>query len=126
MTTYRRETLEERAGELKSYRITGDLIDETGNPLPPGNLSALTLKLFDENTEAIINGVNGLSILNVDRGNVNAAGKFTLDLLPADNPILNPDVLEEAHIAFVEWTFAGTKKGGIEIEFFVFNYVKLP
>jgi hypothetical protein len=125
--SYRRETLEERAAELKSYRIRGDLIDEAGAPLAPGNLTSLTLKLFDENTKTIINGVNGLSILNVDRGNVDGAGHFTLLLKPDDSPILNDALAEEAHIAFVEWGFAAnTKKGGIEIGFYVWNFVKLP
>jgi hypothetical protein len=125
--SYRRETLEERAAELKTYRIKGDLIDEAGDPLAPGNLTSLTLRLFDENTKAILNSVNGISILNVDRGSVDGQGKFTLTLRPDDSPIVNDSLLEEAHIAFVEWGFAtGSKKGGIEIEFFVWNFVKLP
>jgi hypothetical protein len=125
--SYRRETLEERAAELKTYRIRGDLIDEAGDPLAPGNITSLTLRLFDENTKAIINGVDGISILNVDRGSVDGNGKFTLILRPDDSPILNDHLLEEAHIAFIEWVFAtGSKKGGIEIGFYVFNFVKLP
>src|SRR5262245_9276042 len=125
--SYRRETLEERAAELKTYRIRGDLIDEAGDPLAPGNLTSLTLRLFDETTATILNGVNGTNILNADRGNVDGNGHFTLLLQPDDSPILNDRLLEEAHIAFVEWTFAaGQKRGGIEIEFFVWNFVKLP
>lgn len=121
-----RQRLSRVARELKTYRITGVFTKDDGTPLTAAVLTAITLKLFDEKTGAIINSVNGTNILNTDRGTVDANGNFVCTLLPADNPIIDDTLVVESHIAFFEWEYGGTKKGGIEVEFRVRNFVKAP
>jgi len=120
----RRFHLREHAGELDTYLITGILKDETATPVPAQTLNTLRLTLFNDADGSIINGVSAQDILNIDRGTVDMAGNFACLLTPNDNVILGTE-LEELHVAFFDWTYAGgVKRGSQEVEFLVHNFVK--
>lgn len=117
----------EPARELKTFRIAGVLKDETGAAVPAASLSTLKLTLFNAVDGAIINAVAAVNILNADRGTVDVNGNMICTLAPTDSPILGAGANEEKHVAFFEWTYAGgSKAGGVECEFLVCNFVKLP
>ena len=120
-----RFVLRERVREESTYRITGVFRDEFGAAIPGAALSTLHLWLFNEHDGQIINSVDDIDILNVDRGVVDVNGVLTLILEPDDNVILG-DELEEEHIAFLRWTYAGgTRAGGQEIALFVRDFEKV-
>lgn len=121
-----RQPLSRIARELKTYRIRGTFKKDDGSVLTAAELTALTLKLFNEATGAFIIGPTGQSILNTDRGTVDANGVLVCTFLPADNPIIDDTLTNETHVAFFEWEYGGTKKGGIEVAYKVRNFVKAP
>lgn len=122
-----RQLLETRARELKTFRITGAFKDEAGLQVPLAGFTTLTLTLFNDSDKAVINSVNNADILNTGRGVVDASGNLVCTLLPADNPIMLAGVFEELHVAFFQWTYVGgTKAGGAEVAFYVYNFGKLP
>jgi hypothetical protein len=122
-----RTPLSEPAVEKSSYRITATITDESGAALPAASLTTLVLTLYAlDAAQTIVNGVNAANILNSGRGAVDAAGKLTLTLLPADNVLIDPTQSSEIHVALVEWTWAaGLKAGKHEVQFTVVNLAKV-
>ncbi len=120
----RRIRLSERAGELNTYRIAGVFKDEANAPIPSSALGSLKLTLFNADDATIINGVDQVQILNAGRGSVDAGANLICTLLPQDNVIVG-NAIEELHVAFFDWEWAsGAKRGSVEVEFFVRNFVK--
>jgi hypothetical protein len=58
--------------------------DEDGTPVPGSLLTSLTLTLLDTFNGAIVNGINGVNILNTGRGTVDDGGNLEVILSPAD------------------------------------------
>jgi len=113
--------------EDASYRITGTFRDLAGVAIPAADLDSAKIWLKNKTTDATINGRNGTDILNSGPGTVDASGKLTLDLVPADNPIVDSTKNWETHILTIEWTWnAGAKKSHEEIHLPVRNAKHVP
>lgn len=96
--------------EQNPVLFSGTLTKETGLPVPLVDLSTLTLTLYDQVTDAIINSRDDQSILNANGGTFHAtSGAFALTLGPSDNVILGAPATGQAetHIALIEATWAG-------------------
>lgn len=121
-----RTVIADHIPEKSTWRYTGILKDETGTAIAALSLSTLTLTLYNLDTLAIINGMNGINILNADRGTVDASGNLTVVLQPADNPILDTTKIDETHVMLLQWTYAGGAKAGRhEVEFRVRNLAQV-
>ena len=112
--------------ELCSSKIKGVLKDENDNGIDTANVSALTVTLYDDVTEAIINSRDHLNILNVNGGSVDSQGNFSWLMSPSDNPILNDSLGTELHHALIEFTYTGGKQGKKVVDIGVVNLVKVP
>lgn len=89
------------------------------------NLLSLTLTLYEETTETIINVRNHVSILGVNGGEVSAAGVISLRLDPLDMVMVS-NKKQEQHIALLEWTWGSPLKSGKhEIAFTVTNLAQV-
>lgn len=126
MSIHPRETLTDIYAEGKTAPLTATITKTDGvTPVPLANLDAVTLTLFVESTGAIINSRTASNIMNAGGGTVHAtSGLLTLILSPADMVTMLADKLFETHIAFIEWTYDTTEKGGQEIAFRVRNFAK--
>jgi len=114
--------------EQTTVRITGTLVDETGAAVPSAALTTLTLTIYarDHATQAIVNSVDDVNILNSGRGTVHAtSGLLTLLLDPADQTIIDATLDQEWHRALIEGTYSATKKLKYEIDFPVRNLNKI-
>lgn len=111
--------------ERGTPKFSGNLVDENSNPLPTNSINTLTLTLHDEKL-TIINGRDGVDIKNVNGGSIDANGKFSLTLSPADMVILDTASHTEERIALVEWTWGAGKEGRVEIHFQVENLSLVP
>jgi len=93
----------------------GQLVDETGTPVPASVLTSGVLTLYDLRSGSIINGRNGQNILNANNVTIDASGNITWTMAPTDHPFLggppNPTSVER-HIAF--FTFVWPGSGGLE------------
>lgn len=99
--------------ERTTRKITFLVVDEDGVAVPGASLTTLTLTLYDEITEAIINTVDDKDILNVGGGLVDGSGNGSYTMDPADNQIVGTASFED-HIALFEWTYGGGAKAGKE------------
>ena len=130
MPTTPRTVLTDVLPEQTTQRITYGIKDETGTAIPASALTTLTLTLYaldGAQAGTVINSVDDMNILNANRGTVDGSGNLTLLLQPADLAILDTALLEERHIALVEWTYAaGAKSGRHEIEHRVGNLTRVP
>ena len=108
-------------------RLRAVLKDETGAPVPGGQLSSLLLTVYSlDDLQTIVNSISQVNILNVGRGSVDNNGVLVVTLDGADNPVLDDTLELELHRALIEWTWAnGTKSGLHEIEFPVANIAKV-
>lgn len=111
--------------------LTAVIRDTEGAGLPAENLDALTVTLYDEASEDIINSRERQSILNENGGTVDSSGNLTLRLDPADTPILDDTLTHEWHIALFEWNWqVGSPPvsyyGKAEVKHKVRNLEKVP
>jgi len=114
--------------EKSTWRYTGVLKDETDTVVAAAQLTTLTLTLYALDAAlTIINSVDAVNILNVGRGTVHATnGTVTIIFEPADNAILDAALIEERHLALIQFTYAaGAKAGRHEVEFAVRNMAKV-
>lgn len=108
MTTPIREIMRQEIAEGGSALLTATLLDEAGAAVPLASLGTLTLTLYDESSDAIINLRDGTNIKNANGGTVHATdGSFSLLLGPDDNPITDPTKRAERHIALIIGTYNG-------------------
>ena len=99
------------------------LVDEQGLFLTSASLFGLTLSLYALALSLpILNDVEGINILNMDRGSFDANGYLVVTLRPADNVLFESGRREEHHVMLIQWTYAnGEKAGAHEVEFVVKN-----
>ena len=113
--------------ELNSWSLTADLTKDDGMALGPTALETLTLTLYDVTTNAIINAVDHVDILNVGRGALDAAGHLIVSFESADNPIVTPANPKEKHKALIIGTWnEGKGYTSQEIIFTVANITRVP
>ena len=113
MTTIR-ETMPQEVAEGGSALITGYFEDELGAYIALAGIGTVRLWLYNDATGLVINSKTNVDIKNANNGTVAEvveAGvtrtKFTLRLLPADNPIVDSTKRVETHVAAVETTYNG-------------------
>ena len=114
--------------EQSSLQITATVLDEAGVAVQLAVITAITLTLYnrDSATQDIINSLSDQNVLNVDRGTMHPTnGLLTLQLLPADNAIVNPASDLEWHRALIEGIYGGGKAFKYEIEWPVRNLGKV-
>jgi hypothetical protein len=118
---------DEEINELDSWRFRATLTKDDGSPLGSAALTALTLTVYDLETNGIINGLNQANILNAGRGTIDAAGNLTVALESADNPVVTSDNLRERHRARVigSWN-SGKGHTSKEFEFTIVNLSIVP
>jgi hypothetical protein len=93
--------------EGTSFDIVG-IPSHKGSVITKASLLSLTLTLFDEESNTIINSLNNVSVLDINGGTVNNDGQFTIRLDESDNPIINsltPVGTIERHIARIRFTW---------------------
>jgi hypothetical protein len=116
-----RVNIKEPKVEGATALIEGKLVDAPGDPIDGTALTTLTLTLYDEDTDEIINSRDDSDIKNTGGGSVDASGNFSLLLAPADMPIQTSSKRREQHIALVEWSYPTGNKGAQEFAFTVVN-----
>lgn len=84
------------------------LLDQSGNLITNAAGANMTAIIFDRDTEQVI--MASKSVLNTN-GGVFSAGKFTLTITAADNPVLNQRKEFEDHILKINWVFPGSVEG---------------
>lgn len=95
--------------------VTLVFTDQDGDSVVP---DSATYTLFNKKTKATINDRTAISIPGL-------AATVDLELLPADNPIIDDKLDVEEHVLFVEWVYSTTRLGKKEITFDVINLVKI-
>ena len=100
------------AGATVQYRAK--LVDQDNQPI--GDLESLTLSLVDTKTGTIVNAVNDLDILNVDRGTFDDKGNLRVILLPADTT-LDIDVKRSVRSLVLKWSYSNGKQGRHQVDF---------
>lgn len=98
--------------EKSSAKLTGIIRDESGVAVPGASLTTWVLTIYDLETQAIINTVDHVNILNVGRGTVDGSGNFSVQFEPNDNPIITVSKTIERHVWLFEWTYQGGTRIG--------------
>ncbi|HJR01824.1 MAG TPA: hypothetical protein VKA83_09345 [Methylomirabilota bacterium] len=113
--------------EKSAFRYTADLKKEDGSALGSGDVSALTLTLYNLDAAlTLINGVNGTNILNIGRGTLSAGGALVVVLDALDLALVDATKESEKHIALITATYAaGARFMRHEIEHTVVNLQKV-
>lgn len=101
--------------EKETGFITLTFVDQDSNSIAP---ELGTYTLYDKKTKAIINSQDKTPIPNL-------AASVDLELVPADNPIIDDTLGIEEHVIFVEWVYSTDKKGKQELTFDVINLEKV-
>jgi len=70
------------AGSAPVYQVL--LLDGDRSPIAPPALSYLTLTICDTLSGTVVNGAQGIDVLNIGRGTLDAFGVLTLALEPGD------------------------------------------
>ena len=126
MTTPVREYLDQEIAEGGNGLLSFNLVDEFGAPVTLAQVGTAELWLFDESTGTTINSKSATNIKNVNGGTIHAtSGACTLNLAPADNPIVTAGSRREWHVAGLRITYNGG--AGVvpkELAFEVVNTVK--
>lgn len=104
------------------YQAT--VASETGAGVPADELTAITLTLYDKETDAIINSRDAQDVLNENGVTIDEAGLLEWTLTPDDNVILGDG--DEIHVALFEYEYEDGKKGNHEVEFFVQAVERVP
>jgi len=114
--------------EKSTFQYQCDFLDKAGVILGAGDLTTLTLTLYNQDAaKTIINLVDAVNVKDTGRGAFDGTTKrFTLTLLPADAPMVDATKPLERHIALLKWTYnAGAEGGAHEIEIPVRNLYKV-
>ena len=99
--------------ERTSWRYTCTLKDDLDQPIPAAALTSLLLTLYVRTGgNPIINSVDHVNILNLDRGSVGTSdGSLTIRFHAADTPILIDSATSETHVALLQGTYNGGQDG---------------
>lgn len=105
----------------KSTAIYGAVLkDQTGTPIDPSAVSALTVTLTDS-VGAIVNGLQNENALNTGNGTLLTGGILSFTLDPADTVILGSNPMELRYFAF-HVVFSGGEHNH-NVSFYVRNLV---
>lgn len=114
----------------ESCNITGQLrFGDT--EIAKAVLDTLTLTLYDQATQTVINNRNAQDILDANNSSVDATCNVTIELDAADNPIVNANReagFREKHVALVTWGWndGNTDRIGRELLEFWVEQVATP
>lgn len=98
--------------------VCPQLTKEDGSVLGSASMQALTLTYYDLETGTILNGLDGVDILNTSRGTLTVGGVLTIALEPLDNPIITTTNAKEKHKGLIEMSW-NNGKGGKSQEFII-------
>lgn len=101
--------------EKETGFITLSFTDQNDDPVTP---VSGTYTLYNKITKDIINGRTDIDLPGL-------AATVDLELLPADNPIINNALDVEEHVLFVQWVYNIDKQGKEELTFDVKNLEKV-
>lgn len=82
------------------------ITDQDGAPLGGLDLFALTLTLYDQKTQAIINDRDEQDVLNVNGVTIDSGGLLTWEITPADNAFVGTKA-DEIHVALFRYYWNG-------------------
>ena len=106
------------------------LRDEAGVPIGNALMSSMLMTLYNVETDAIVNGVDGtVSVMDGQRScTLSAAGIYILTLLPADTVMLDSTLPYERRRALIryQWPFVPTKADALQIDLVIRNLHRLP
>ena len=125
-TTVRTSTTFTEVYERTTHVYRATLKDEDDAVVPASALSSLTLTLYADRPEDIINSRSQQDVLNTNNVTLSSLGALVWIMQPADNAIVKTSRAYEMHVALFEWTYAsGTKYGKHEVRFNVRNLKKV-
>lgn len=101
------------SGATLTYKAT--FFDENDEAIVSSDLDSLILSVIDTATGDIINEVDGIDILNTDRGAVDGAGKLTIVLEPEDTILTVGKSADRSLI--LQWTFNSGHVGRHQVDF---------
>lgn len=112
-----------RVNEGVTAQYTAQLVDENDDNLPLSSLYTITLTLYDQLSDSIINSRDGQDVKNANNIVINSTGFLTWTLQAADNVIVNPSLDSEVHVALFEGTYGtlGAKPFNHEFRYRVVN-----
>jgi hypothetical protein len=118
-------------GELNSFTIEADIVDQDGNPVAAAAVDSLTLTIYNDVTDGIINSRNAANVLNANGGTYHAtSGNFKMEFRSADSPIVDTTLLrgaKETHTArFTMIWDSGLKRWDGEVRIKVIQLNKVP
>ena len=108
--------------EESTRLITATVQDENGDAIPGSALTSITMTLYSEHDQAIINSRDDVDISS----SVSEAGVLSLVLTADDMAIQDDDLLEERHRLLIEWEYNSGRKGRHEMQIVVSNMAKVP
>jgi hypothetical protein len=113
-----------RIPERATWRYTGTLVDEAGDPIALAQLTTLTLTIHVDDL-AKTSVLAATNIKNTDRGTVHDTdGTLTILFTPEDSAITGSGPTE-IHIATLQWAWAsGARESAREIAFVVQDMAK--
>jgi hypothetical protein len=103
------------------------LRDEAGVVIGSTIMATMTMTLYDVDTGAIVNGVDGtVDVKNTRSCSLNTSGVFVLTLLPGDTAMLNTAHDHELRRALIEYTWptTPTKSDALEVTVVIRNLQK--
>lgn len=98
-----------------SMQYTARLVDQDGVVVPASDLTSFTLSLVDDSGE-IVNSVDDIDILNVDRGTVDNNGNVRILLTPADT-LLDSGITRAVRSLVMKWGFSLGRQGRHQVNF---------
>lgn len=118
-------------GELNSFTIEADIVDQDGDPVASAAVDSLTLTLYNDADDSIINARNAQDVLGANGGTYHATnGHFKMEFRSADSPIViagSARGAKETHTArFTMVWDGGNKRWDGEVRIKVINLNKVP
>lgn len=106
--------------ESSTAQFSAILKDETGSPISGSSLTSMTLTVYDNVSNTIINSRDHANVLNANGVTVSETGKLVWTLTANDSPIANSanvdDFGTESHTALFEYRWAsGDKASSFEL-----------
>ena len=113
--------------EKTTWSYAATIVDDQQQPIPRAAITELTLTLYADASKAILNGVTGTNILNVDRGSIGETdGALIVKFRPADGAILDDSLKQELHVALITCKYnGGVDQWNHEVAFKVDNLARL-